>query len=304
MHLMRLMHSIRPICTILAPPLAFPRPRPKSAPTTRRRRSGGPTGLAPTVIALATLCATPPAPANETGEAPRWSGSIGLGVAHFPLYPGSRERQTRGGPLIELRHGRWFLGPVPEGQSPYALGVDLLAGRQGRVGLAVSTDAAKIRDKDDAARIRGLGDIDGTQRAHLYGLWLTPRHVVGVNLAADIGGQDLGTTLSASWQLAFRPTPAWRLTIGPGFIWGNARHQRTVFGVDAGQATHSGFPVYRPDAAVTSVRLLASAHYQIDRRWSTGLRFAYDRLRDDAARSPIVERRHQGSMVAYGLYHF
>lgn len=241
---------------------------------------------------------------GNTGNTGGASASVGLMVASYPEYPGSRHRQSVIAPLLELRHGRWFLGAVPEATTPYGLGVDLLATPRLRAGLALSSEIRPLRRSSDDSRLSGLDDIDATQRAHLYATLRGRRSVAAANLATDVGGQALGTTMALSWQRVFEPARGLRLTLGPGLLWADGRRQRTVFGIDAEQSLASGLPTYRPGASIASMRLLASAAYQLDAHWQIGGRLSIERLRDGSADSPLVERRTQPFVALYTMYRF
>ena len=97
-----------------------------------------------------------------------WNISLGAGVVSLPEYPGSGSNETRALPLVNVRYKRFFLGGAPGSGSPAGLGAYLYEDRSWNIGVVVSGDVQKPREESDDARLRGLGDIDGTARAGLF----------------------------------------------------------------------------------------------------------------------------------------
>lgn len=222
----------------------------------------------------------------------------------LPLYPGSRERDFRVFPALDLHYGRWFIGTVPEATTPIGAGVDIIQRPGLRMGVGLSTELRDLRSEDDADRIRGLGDIKSTQRLHLFLARTKPHSRMSLGVATDIGGQHLGTQVSASWQWLARPWANGQLAIGPTLSWANRQALTTVFGVDAGQSAASGLPMYRPDGGLARVGLSATLGHRLSPNWSVAARLQLDRLAREAADSPIVERRFQPAVAFIASYHF
>lgn len=239
-------------------------------------------------------------PAASAREPP----GVGLGLASVPLYPGSAERELRPFPVLDMRFGRWFIAALPESTSPIGLGVDLLHRPSARLGIGLSSDLRELRRSGDADRIAGLGDIEATQRAHLYGVWTGGRFLYSAAIDTDIGGHDLGTRASMSLLWRLQPAPRWQLAVGPGLYWSNRESQMTIYGIDDIQSARSGLAPYRPGGGLAAVRLVASVAWRPAKRWTFGTRLSLDRLDRDLANSPIVERRLQSTIVLMATYRF
>lgn len=245
-----------------------------------------------------------PVAADAHTAPPRRPQTVGLGLATVPLYPGSRERDWRVFPALDLHHGRWYVGTIPEAITPLGIGVDLVQRPGLRLGVGLSAELRDTRRDGDADRIRGLGDIDATQRLHLYLARSRPHSRLSLGIATDVGGQRLGTQVSASWQWLARPWANGQLAIGPTLAWANRQALTTVFGVDAAQGAASGLPTYRPDGGLARIGLSATLGHRFTPNASVAVRLQFDRLAREAADSPIVERRLQPLAALIVSYHF
>lgn len=231
-----------------------------------------------------------------------WQISLGAGVASLPEYPGSGSNETRVLPLVNVRYKRFFLGGAPGSGSPAGLGAYLYEDRSWNIGAVISGDVQDPRQESDGARLRGLGDIDGTVRAGLFASyrlgWLTLRG----SALSDVAGKDQGTTASFDAEATFRPLPHLTLSAGPGITWGNERYMQTFFGVDADQAARSGFAQYTVGSGASLARLSFGAQYELTPQWSLGSRITAARLLGDAADSPIVEDKNQNTYALFVIY--
>jgi len=198
-----------------------------------------------------------------------WHFNLGAAITRVPAYAGSAAHKTRLLPILSASHGRYFIGPVPGG-GPLGIGATLYQNDGLRLGAAISADISAdigmLREESDDVRLAGLGDIERTQRAHLLASYSLARYTLRAGVAADIGGNNLGTlaTLEA----------------------------------EAGRA------LYEPGAGTSLVRLAATLSYRPDEHWSLGTRMSLGRLQGGAAASPLTERRRQTSGALFASYRF
>lgn len=240
----------------------------------------------------------------QPSASPEIELSVGAGITTAPLYPGSGERQSRVVPFIDARYGRWYVGPVPASPNVLGVGVDLARNDGFRLGAALTGDLRAPRQEDDANRLSGLGDVPRTQRANAYATWSTPRYELRGNVAHDIRGRDLGTTLSLEADLRFRPWASWLLSAGPSMVWVDDDYAGTMFGVDAAQSAASGLRRFEARGGLMWLRLNVSMVRRVDERWSLGARGSVARLQGDASDSPVTQSRSQPSLMLFGSYRF
>lgn len=219
--------------------------------------------------------------------------TLGVGAAHLPRYEGSDDYRRRFLPLIDYRNGRFSastLGGIRYDFSPapqWSFG-PLLGYRPGR-------------DEDDAARLRGLGDIDDGADLGAFFVWRpdpffvhgTVRHAIGADF-----DEELSVRIGAGYAL--RLTPSDRVVFDTSVEWADKETMRARFGVTPAQSARSGLPTYRPDAGVRRASIGAAWTHSLTPRWSTTVAVAAVRLGNEAAGSPISVDRNAG-IVSVGL---
>ena len=254
------------------------------------------------VLCLPFIAIDAPAARAET-LADEWHLRLGAAIARVPRYAGSGAQKTRLVPIVSASRGRFFIGPVPGG-GPLGVGATLYANSGLHLGTAASADIGKLRKESNDVRLAGLGDIERTQRAHLFASYAFARYTLRAGVAADIGGKKLGTLATLEAEALFHPAERWSLVAGPSLSWVNQRNMQTVYGVDAEQSARSGRTRYEPGAGVSLIRLTTTLSYRLDEQWSLGTRLSLGRLQGDAAASPLAEQRSQNSAALFASYRF
>lgn len=150
------------------------------------------------------------------------------------------------------------------------------------------------REEDDAARLHGLGDIDGglilggfaAYRAGPLALSLSYHHQV-------TGDDETGALLRFGADYTLQPAAGFKLIATIGANYATDDFMAAYFGVSPAQSGASGLPVYRPDAGFKDVFVGATASIDLTDRWTLMLMGRYSRLIGDAADSPVVETENQ-----------
>ena len=234
-----------------------------------------------------------------------WHVIVGAGGLDLPRYPGSAGRRSQLVPMLSASYGRFFLGGAPGSGSPAGLGMYFHQDQQWRAGVSFAYDFVQPRkESDDRRRLHGLGDIDRTARATLFGSYTVDWFTVRGNVSSDVGGKNQGTTASFDFEGKYRVNDKLSFVAGPGVTWADGKHNRTFYGVDEVQSVRSGYAAYRPGSGIESLRFSLGADYRLSERWTLGARAIAARLQGDAADSPVVEKRMQNTYVAYAFYRF
>jgi len=228
----------------------------------------------------------------------RGDGIVGAAVINVPRYLGSDERKTRIFPLLDYRWSNgWFAG------TGSGVGYNFSTRPSIQYGVRMTADFG--RDEDDAAALRGLGDIDPAAEIGAFlnlrldgGLFL--RSALRYGSGNDHDGLVIDAGAGYGWMLA----PRWRLGTGVNATYVNQSYMRQYFGVDTTQATRSGYPVYQPGAGVRDVRANVSLGYQISERWGVNASAAIVQLQKDAKASPITRDRTTFIAVLGTAYRF
>jgi outer membrane scaffolding protein for murein synthesis (MipA/OmpV family) len=115
-----------------------------------------------------------------------------------------------------------------------------------------------------------------------------------------IGGHK-GLVGDLSADFVVRDADRTVFAIGPRLRLADHRFQRTYFGVSPAVAVRTGLPAFDPDAGVRAVGVMAGLVHQFSYAWGVNAFAGYDRLKGDAARSPIVRRFGSRDQLSAGL---
>lgn len=251
---------------------------------------------------------TEPAPSFSEGR----SLTVGGGVVVRPKYEGSDEYEAIGFPLIIPNLS------ASDQQSPFGRfakrvsfhGIDDIRFR------AVEWNAIEVgpvvgfrggRDEDDAARLRGLGDIDdGLAVGGYVGLRLA-NVLFDASATTQVTGDDTGAIVRFSGQVEQELTETLSLTGRLGTTFASDDYNQTFFGLTPVQAARSqaGLGVFETDAGFKDVFVDLNAKLDLTDRWRLQLGGRYTRLIGDAADSPIIDTEDQFSArlaIGYKFY--
>jgi MipA family protein len=234
---------------------------------------------------LAAVLLLPAVPAVAQ-DAPGVSFTLRGGIAAQPRYFGSDD--FRLGPDLNLRLDHLRLGGLTIG-TPDAQPLDPGFRLRGSFRYVPARKAS--RDPE----FTGLNDIDTTLEVGLGASYTTDNWRLFGDLRYGAFGHE-GLVADLGGDVIFRPSDDLTLTLGPRAQYGDGRFVRTYFGVPTATAN---FPVtYAPSGGLVSTGAEAGFSYRLDDRWSIEGAARYDRLRSDAARSPITQ---QGSRDQFSV---
>lgn len=206
---------------------------------------------------------------------------VGLGAQLVPSYPGSDDHSVR--PLVDLS--------IARGEDPFAFeaadesfGFALINKDGFGIGPALNFESSR-KAKDVGAPLDKVGATIEAGAFVQYAF--SPQFRVRAEARRGIGGHDGWTSLVGADFVA-RSGDSYLFSIGPRVTLSNARYQRAYFGVTPAEAIRTGLPAYRPKAGVQAVGATAGLIVQMTKRWGLYGYAKYDRLVDDAARSPVV----------------
>lgn len=226
-----------------------------------------------------------------------WSGTVGLGLADVPVYPGASRDRIRVVPLLAFSYDRQvFL-------SPFGLGINLIHGHGFFAGPVLGFHGA--RNETDDPHLAGLGDIPasitgGAFAGYRTGPWQV---VVTVRQAITHSGNGLEGLAELDYHTLLIPHQL-LLAVGPEVSFGDAAHNNTWFGVSAAQSVSSGLPPFEPGGGIEAVGAHARLTTVLSRHLLLEVFGTLNRLTGDVGDSPIVERRTQGIIGAGLAYRF
>jgi outer membrane scaffolding protein for murein synthesis (MipA/OmpV family) len=234
-----------------------------------------------------------PALAGDGGYAPDSEFSLAVGgiVVVTPKYEGSADYKVIGAPYLAPSFGG------SEGRVQFK-GPDDVRFRLFEINGFEAGPLAGYRfgrEEDDAARLWGLGDVDGGlvvggYLAYRLGI-LKPFVSYHHQVTGDDGGGVMRFGTDAIWSMA----PGVQITGTIGATWADDDYMATYFSVTPAQAAASaaGLPTYFAEAGIKDMFVGASAKIELTEAWTLNVMGRYTHLTGDAADSPIVETESQ-----------
>ncbi|MBK0122563.1 MipA/OmpV family protein [Pantoea sp. S61] len=233
-------------------------------------------------------------------DSPEFSGYIGGGVGEKPNYSGAKDNKTEFIPAFRLAYGPLFVGGVDD---LVALGWDVLKTEHWTFALGAGTDISPRKESADD-HLRGLGDIDVTPRAFTSATYENSWFKGSIIASQDVGGNQQGFKLASYAHLQWHPVDNLRLYTGPTLSWADSDYLQTQYGVTAAQSERSGLSRYTADAGIEKIGWDVGMDYVVTPSWLLGARVTAQRLRDDAADSPVTQQASQLTGVLFLAWRF
>lgn len=239
--------------------------------------------MRPILAAALVLFPVAAAEAQEGEARPPLRTRVALGPGVTPRYPGSDQFSFR--PVIAIDRARGddpFRFEAPdESFSP-----PLIRAAGFTLGPSVNFEG-KRRSRDTDGRLDPVGFT--VEAGGYVNYQLTPGLRLRIEARQGIGGHK-GLIAIAGADVVARDGDRWLFSIGPRATFTNGRYNRAYFGVSPEESARSGLAAFRPDGGLQAVGATAGALAQFTDRWGVYGFAKYDRLVDDAARSPEVRR--------------
>jgi outer membrane scaffolding protein for murein synthesis (MipA/OmpV family) len=254
---------------------------------------------------------------------------IGLAVSSMPKYRGARERETKPLGLLQMQ---WSNGIFVSGLSlgmhmsdaPAVEYGPLLAIEPGRTSSGSQTSSS-VGGMDGMTV--GSASVSASTAPPRPGT-TTPSRFTEVSSALEGGGffnyafdQTLrvttsllygagndrnGLLLNAALQKSFLAlAPHHHLSLSAGLTWANRPYLHSYFGADARrQPDGTTSRAYAPAGGVRDVQLVLNWNWELSHLWLLSSQASATRLMDDAARSPLVDRRNNFAVRTGLAYRF
>lgn len=249
--------------------------------------------LALALIPLAPLQAQEQ-PASAPPEAPEQERiRVAVGPQLQPSYPGSDRMVVR--PFIGVdraKAGEQFRFSAPD----EGFGFKLVKWSGGGIGPSIGFTGR--RRAQDVGGLNGFGFT--VEAGAFVEQYVTPALRLRLDARQGLGGHG-GLVSNISADYVARRADQWLFSFGPRLTLADGKYQRAYFGVDPAGSRMSGLPTYRPDGGLRSVGAAAQYLTQFSRRVGIVSYIKYDRLVDDAARSPVVRAFGSPNQFSGGL---
>lgn len=222
-------------------------------------------------------------------------GSAGVAT---PKYVGSDEHRFALYPMFDAQ---WKNGAFFSAVS--GLGYNFSKEPAIQYGLRISMESA--RDASRSSKLNGLGDVNtAIEPGAFFNFSLSPTYALTSSIRYGSGVDHDGVQISIGGRASTLIAANHRLTASIGANWANSTYLQSYFGVNAEQATASGYSLFKPSAGLTDYRLGTNWNWTIDTNWSltTGTSVKY--LTGDAAKSPFVFQRTPITVFSAATYRF
>lgn len=235
--------------------------------------------LAAPAVAQEQAAGTGPVTLSTQGTGPALGFTLRTGVATAPDYfgaDGSEAAPDLGFELNYLRLGGFTFGnPDPLYQPE---------------GFGVTGSFRYIGDRDvaDNPELAGFNDVDAALELGVGLRYATSDYqVFGAVRYGVIGHEAWVGELGA--DVFVRTTDRLTLRAGPRAFFADSDYASTYFGVTAAEAAASApaYTQFNASGGLMSTGVELGAGYRINDRWGVDAAVSYDRLRNDAADSPI-----------------
>lgn len=233
------------------------------------------------------------------GAAPGQDGGLVGGALVFGRdYPGSNKRRTSVFPVIDYQWKSGFFAGTTNG-----VGYNFSSAPTAQYGLRVTADLG--RDESRSPALTGLGDIDARPEVGGFFNYFVSRDVfLTSSLRYGSGNDRKGIVLDLGAGYSTVLAPNWRLGVGVAASVVNQKYMQSYFGVDAAQASSSGYPLYTPSAGMRDVRANASLTYRVNDKVGITGAVSLSSLQGDAKNSPVVRRNSTANGVLAASYAF
>ena len=252
------------------------------------------------VFGVAFMTAAASAAAHADGSINLQAGGA---AAIAPKYEGSKEYQVRGFPIIAPAgtQNAAEAGPVQ------FRGVDDIRWRALRFGgfeLGPLAGYRFGRDEDDAARLSGLGDVDGGVVVGAFAAYDFGGFKPFVSYHHQVTGTDTGGLVRFGAETRMPAAMGIAMTVVAGASYATESYADAYFTVTATQSAASGLAAYDAGAGFKDVYAGLAVDVPLTDRVSLKAGARYAHLLGDAAGSSIVETEHQLSGMLGLTYRF
>ncbi|TWG99360.1 outer membrane scaffolding protein for murein synthesis (MipA/OmpV family) [Mesorhizobium sp. J18] len=226
----------------------------------------------------------------------RWGVAVGGFAGFQPAYEGADEYRFVGFPLVLPKfYGESYDAP-PRSRITYR-GIDdirLTALTLGGLDIGPLAGYSFGREENLAARLQGLGDVDGGMTAGGFAAYHFDPFFVDIAYNAQItGDSDTGHTWRFGLGMDHNLSERLSMSTYLNSSYASKDYMDAYFSVSPAQSANSGLGIYDAGAGFKDIGLDIGFDYRLTERVTMTTKAGYSRLLGDAADSPVTESRNQ-----------
>lgn len=245
----------------------------------------------PAIAALSVLAFPAAASAQLIGT---YRVRAGLGAQTLPTFPGAKSNEVSPYWTFSVAKGdHLFKFTAPEDSA----GVSLIDSG----GFSAGPAARLSRSRENRDVGAPVGNI---HQALELGGFVQYYPMKSLRLRSELRkafGGHKGVTGFVGADQIWRDGDKYVFSIGPRLWFGDARFERSYFGVSPEVSLATGLPVYRPNSSFHAAGAVAGLQYSIGKDWGIFGYAEYQRLLGDARRSPIITRYGSPNQFSAGI---
>lgn len=224
--------------------------------------------------------------------------SLGSVALSTPKYIGSDERRMAVYPAFDAQWKNGAFFSVVSG-----LGYNFSKDPSFQYGLRMTMEGG--RDESRSEKLRGLGDINSTVEPGAFlNYFVNPNYTLLSSVRYGSGLDHNGVQVSVGGRASGLLNSRHRFTALFSTNWANSSYQQSYFGVNAAQASASGYSQYTPSSGLTDIKFGAHWHWSIDTNWSLTTGASVQHMMGDAANSPFMPQKTPVSVFSAASYRF
>ncbi|NML04493.1 MipA/OmpV family protein [Sphingomonas sp. G-3-2-10] len=217
---------------------------------------------------------------------------IALGIQLVPSFAGADRTSIK--PLWDFNSARGD-DPFPFEAADESTGFTVLEAGRVEFGPALSFENGRNY------RVPGIGKVGNSFEVGGFAqTMIRPDLRARIEIRRGLGGHEAWVGVASVDYIA-RKGDSRLFSIGPRVTLGDARYQRSYFGVSPAEAAATGLAAYRPDAGIHAIGANIGYLHQLSDRWTLHSYARYDRLTGDAADSPLVRAHGSRDQFSTGI---
>jgi outer membrane protein len=218
----------------------------------------------------------------------------GITAEYEPVFLGSKKNEVEPQIYVNARWGRFFAGQRGVGLDLFTYDGDL----EFALGTAISLGEGRVEGDD--IKLKGLGSIDRPIEATLFGELDFGFAEAGLTVGRDIGKAHKGTFVDLDVSKDFELNDRLELEIEAKARWADKKFNQVFYGVNALQATRSGYRAYTPKAGMQTAAFSVGLTYKVTDRWFVRAEAESKNLLGDSKKSPFIAKQN-GTAFGIGI---